>query len=282
MFEKITETLTSIVVGFELPSLIALAAVVMVGLPHGAFDGAVALALGYGKSLRSMLGFIISYLTIAVAVVIFWMMFADIALILFLIISILHFGFGDSQSGGWLTRTTQTLAHGGVVVIGISILHRSEVDPIYLHLLESETVLLWQFLNIASFGLIVVLIAYLVQAFMLPELRIKFTELAGLGVAYYLLPPLVGFALYFCGVHSIRHVNYTWSKLRARKYGVRTLVLLALFFTLMSWATGIIAFWQMPIALAVDGAVIRVIFIGLAALTVPHMLLVDGMFRRVQ
>ena len=46
MFEKITETLTSIVVGFELPSLIALAAVVMVGLPHGAFDGAVALALG--------------------------------------------------------------------------------------------------------------------------------------------------------------------------------------------------------------------------------------------
>ena len=264
----------------DLYSLIALTAVVMIGLPHGAFDGAVALALGYGKSLKSMLGFILSYIAIAAAVVAFWMILPDVALIMFLTISILHFGIGDAQSGDWLTRTTQILAHGGLVVVGISILHRTEVEPIFVHLIGSETVLLWQFLNLASFCLLVVLIAYFIQTFMQSEVRIRFAELASLALIYYFLPPLVGFSLYFCGVHSVRHLRYTWAKLRARDYGVRTLVLLALFFTLVSWIAGVVIFWQMPSSEALDGTILRIIFIGLAALTVPHMLLVDGIFRR--
>ena len=280
MIDAIAALASSAFIALGPQSLIALTAVVLIGLPHGAFDGAVALALGYGKSVKSMLGFILGYIAIAASVVLFWMMFAELALILFLTISVLHFGIGDRQSGGWLTRTTQTISHGGLVVIGISILHRTEVEPIFVYLVGSETVLLWQFLNIASFGLLVVLIAYLVQAFMQPAIRIRFAELAGLGLAYYLLPPLVGFALYFCGVHSVRHLRYTWLKLRARKYGVRTLVLLALSFTLASWGAGILIFWQMPTTEMLDGTILQIIFIGLAALTVPHMLLVDGMFRR--
>ena len=280
MIDAISALASSAPIALSPQSLIALTAVVMIGLPHGAFDGAVALALGYGKSVKSMLGFILGYIAIAASVVVFWIKFADISLILFLTISIVHFGIGDRQSGGWLTRTTQTISHGGLVVIGVSILHRTEVEPIFVYLVGSETVLLWQFLNIASFGLIVVLIAYLVQAFMQPAIRIRFAELAGLGLAYYFLPPLVGFALYFCGVHSVRHLRYTWIKLRAREYGVRTLVLLALFFTLVSWTLGALVFWQMPSSEALDGAILQIIFIGLAALTVPHMLLVDGIFRR--
>ena len=276
----INEIVALTVMELDLGSLLALAAIVMIGLPHGAFDGAVALALGYGKSLKSMLGFILGYIAISASVVAFWMVFPDVALILFLTISILHFGIGDAQSGDWLTRTTQILAHGGLVVVGISILHRAEVEPMFVHLIGSKTVLLWQFLDIASFCLLVVLIAYFIQAFMQSEVRIRFAELAGLGLAYYLLPPLVGFALYFCGVHSFRHLRYTWVKLRKQKYGVRTLVLLALCFTLVSWILGALVFWQMPSSEPLDGAILQIIFIGLAALTVPHMLLVDGIFRR--
>lgn len=280
MIDAIAALVSSAFIALSPQSLIALTAVVMIGLPHGAFDGAVALALGYGKSVKSMLSFILGYISIAVLVVVFWIVFADIALILFLTISVLHFGIGDSQSGGWLTRTTQIISHGGLVVLGISILHHSEVEIIFTYLVGNDTVFLWQFLNIASFGLLIVLIAYLVQAFMQPEIRFRFAELVGLGLAYYLLPPLVGFALYFCGVHSVRHLRYTWIKLRARKYGARTLVMLALSFTLASWAAGILIFWQMPTAEMLDGTILQIIFIGLAALTVPHMLLVDGMFRR--
>jgi len=282
VIESIAAWAPSIVIGFDPLSLIALVTVVLIGLPHGAFDGAVALALGYGKTLKSMLGFILGYIAIAAFVVAFWMIFADIALILFLMISVVHFGIGDSQPGRWLARTTQTIAHGGLVVVGISILHRSEVEPIFVHLVGSETALVWQFLNVASLGLMVVLIMYLAQAFVLQSIRIRFLELVGLGLIYYFLPPLAGFALYFCGVHSVRHLRYTWVRLRLQAYGVRTLVLLACFFTVMSWMAGLIIFWQIPTNETLDGAILRIIFIGLAALTVPHMLLVDGIFRRIR
>ena len=166
------------------------------------------------------------------------------------------------------------------MVIGISMLHRAEVELIFVHLIGSEMVLLWQFLYLAAFGLLIVLLAYFVLAWWRPPLRIRFAELVGLGLTFYFLPPLVGFTLYFCGVHSLRHLRYTWAELRARSYAPSTLVLLALFFTLVSWIAGILVFWQMPSVAIMDGAILRIIFIGLAALTVPHMLLVDGLFRR--
>ena len=37
---------TSLLLSFDLVSFLALAAIVLIGLPHGAFDGAVGLALG--------------------------------------------------------------------------------------------------------------------------------------------------------------------------------------------------------------------------------------------
>jgi hypothetical protein len=40
-------------------SIIALALIVIIGLPHGAFDGAVALSLGYTRTLQGFVGFIV-------------------------------------------------------------------------------------------------------------------------------------------------------------------------------------------------------------------------------
>ena len=43
---------------------------------------------------------------------------------------------------------------------------------------------------------------------------------------------------------------------------------------------GGIAYWYCSEQMSGEAALLRVIFIGLAALTVPHMILVDGFFRR--
>jgi hypothetical protein len=39
-------------------------------------------------------------------------------------------------------------------------------------------------------------------------------------------------------------------------------------------------FWQLPTDGFIDSTLLKTVFIGLAALTVPHMLLIDGIFRQ--
>ena len=46
-------------------SIFALLMVVVIGLPHGALDGAVAMHLGVGRSINAILKFLASYLLLS-------------------------------------------------------------------------------------------------------------------------------------------------------------------------------------------------------------------------
>ena len=51
-------------------------------------------------------------------------------------------------------------------------------------------------------------------------------------------------------------------------------------FTLLTWGFGLLILVQQSASIGVEPALLKVVFIGLAALTVPHMLLVDGVLER--
>ena len=75
-------------------SLSALFMVSFIGIPHGSFDGAVAMLMGYSDRRKFSL-FIFGYLGISALVIIFWMYFPIVGLILFILMSVFHFGLCD-------------------------------------------------------------------------------------------------------------------------------------------------------------------------------------------
>ena len=50
--------------------------------------------------------------------------------------------------------------------------------------------------------------------------------------------------------------------------------------SLLTWGVGLVVLLQQSSTMEVEAALLNVVFIGLAALTVPHMALVDGMLHR--
>lgn len=70
---------------------------------------------------------------------------------------------------------------------------------------------------------------------------------------------------------------HIWKKLQIA-INSRVIFIQAIGLTAISWLLGLGALYFFDSG-DVDADILRVVFIGLAALTVPHMILVDGFFR---
>jgi Brp/Blh family beta-carotene 15,15'-monooxygenase len=262
-------------------NLIGLAGIVLIGLPHGALDGAVAMHLGLVDKFSTMARFVIIYVGLAGLVVGAWIIAPSLSLIVFLIISMLHFGAGDARHGEGVLRFAETMAHGGLAIVGISQFHRSEVDEIFYYLINQDTAMVWLAINVLTVAVIVAIIACVSQAAKDVKWSTTTLELLILGIVYALVPPLLGFAIYFCLVHSARHFRRILSTIKAT-VDFSNIKNQAILFTTASWIAAGIAFWMLADFADPGPTVMRITFIGLAALTVPHMLLIDGVMKSKQ
>lgn len=262
--------------------LIALGFVVFVGLPHGAFDGAVYLQLPQYKRPADFILFLILYIAIALAVIGVWYLLPVISLLLFLVLSAFHFGTGDAPSLKGRGRAASIISHGGLATIYLPLIHQDEAFRFFALLTFQDKAALASF-EMAYYGIgclwLFSLIYYGLKAFFTPALRRPVLEIMGAAMIMALLPLLAGFAFYFCAIHSARHFKAVYHSLKtAAPYQLWGLTA---GLTLASWLAGAaLYFWLAPYQ-GFDLSVIQIIFIGLAALTVPHMILIDGVWRPV-
>jgi Brp/Blh family beta-carotene 15,15'-monooxygenase len=89
------------------------------------------------------------------------------------------------------------------------------------------------------------------------------------------LSPLIAFTIYFCFLHSVRHSLSLIYEIDSNdfKIGFYKFIRKALPLTLMTLLLFIISLYFLANYYAFDDAVLKVIFIGLASLTFPHILL---------
>ena len=262
----------------------ALAAVLIAGVPHGGFDGAVARRSGWAGGFGSWVLFHGGYLLLAALVTICWWQLPGPSLAIFLAISALHFGSSDIRDVAPLwqwSSAVPVIAHSGLVSIGIPSLQSQAVEPLFT-ILVGEQGSLWLIEAIQMIFPIWLasVMAYFGYAYFVPRWRRSAGLLIVMLTSVYWLDPLVSFSLYFCLVHSPMHSLRIWQSLEPSHQ--RRCAIEAAGYTIAAWLAGaaLMLWYRYTHHVDIDSALLQLTFIGLAALTVPHMILVDVIDRR--
>lgn len=247
--------------------LVLLAVLVVVfGLPHGALDPWLAERAGLARTKGQMVMFNAAYLAVAALVVLIWMWLPVVSLAVFLAISAWHFSGDWASDFGVLPRLG-----AGLLLLLLPIgLHTENVAMLFAHLsgaggaqLANALVLPAWFLT-AGIGILVALALRLRRS-------LAALEFASLLVLAYVAEPLVYFALYFCALHSLRHLAGLFREAPTPVHP--RLWRMTVVYTVATVALAGVLWWLWS-DLPSDTVVLKLVFIGLAAVTVPHMMLI--------
>ena len=91
----------------------------------------------------------------------------------------------------------------------------------------------------------------------------------------YFLSPILAFTIYFCFLHSIRHSFKLSNELNRNDFikGFKEFIIKAMPLTILTGILFLMSLFYLKNYYLLDSAISKVIFIGLASLTFPHILL---------
>ena len=245
--------------------IVLVVGVVVLGLPHGALDPLVATKAFAAADRRfSLTVFYVGYAGIAMAYGSLWIKFPMVGLVSFLVIAAFHFGSDWQARGSAVTR----LAYGITLVTMPAIAHPAELASIYATLGVSEAATIVAASRICA----VVALGVASSAAILRDSKYKsdLWELLAIAVGAVVLKPLIFFTCYFTLLHSPRHLFETAGLLGIES--LRSVFLKTLPIVGATLLMGVGASFLLPAAPTRE-KLLTLVFVGLASLTVPHMLL---------
>jgi len=253
-------------VGLETELLVMLVLVFFLGVPHGALDPIFAKAILQLRTPLAWLGFVLAYLFIAGGVVLVWKYSPLVFLILFLFISVVHFS-GDLVDG---TAHIARILYGGACIVLPAAFHAEELGSLFSLLIgESSGTLVAQSLGWVAWPWLVALVLSALLNF--KNNKLASAEMMMVAALTTVLSPLIGFTIFFCCMHSARHVVRAKNYSGALPRDLAKVVALPMLGVLVLVVVG----WIFLPASKLDTRIIQIVFVGLAALTVPHMALVE-------
>jgi Brp/Blh family beta-carotene 15,15'-monooxygenase len=241
--------------------------IVLLGIPHGALDTIFARQLYKIQTLGGWLRFALIYLLLSASVVGFFMLSPSGFLIGFLLISMLHFS-GDPTAGTpWMARAL----YGGAIIVLPTLLYAGEITRLFALLVGIDSAsLVTPFLRLLAWPWLIIFVLAAIQR--LTKDWLTALEMGAVALLAVLAPPLISFTVFFCAMHSARHIlrtiNYSGNSSLGLILGAMSLPMLGV---LLASATA----WHFLDGMPINGAIIQLVFVGLAALTVPHMALVE-------
>jgi len=246
--------------------LIFAALVLVLGVPHGALDPIFARHLFAVRGLAAWMVFVGAYVGLALLMIGFWLQAPAVFLFFFLVASTLHFS-GDLAPGTpWLTR----LLYGGAVIVLPVLNHAPEMTRLFGFLVDATAA--DRFVSTLRFLALPWVAGILLSVLVIFKRDwVTAMELVSYSLLVLVAPPLLSFTAFFCIMHSARHT------LRTQRYATlswRQLLLTSLAPTVAVGAAALLTWFVVKDA-PLDMRMVQFVVIGLAALTAPHMLLVE-------
>ena len=263
----------------DLNLIICLFLILIIGISHGSLDNIKGRKLLKIFGFKSEYIFYIIYLTISSLIILLWIIFPNTVLLIFLIVACYHFGKEDTVffvEKEIFFKEILYFFKGSSVIIAPLFFHREETNEIFstlnFNIFENS-------LFSDTFLLIILFLSFISSFSLSHKKDINFkillmTDFLSILIINFFLSPILAFTLYFCFLHSIRHsITLIFELDKSLKNGFRKFIKKAIPLTLITGFAFIVAIYLLNNFYELNEAIYKVIFIGLASLTFPHILL---------
>ena len=269
----------------NISTILCLFLILTIGVSHGSLDYIKGKKLLELFNIQHTYLFYLLYILIALGIIFTWILLPSITLILFLIVASYHFGKEDTEflviDKSYLTEILYFFK-GFLIILAPMYFHFQDTVNIFKLLLIDNEV----FYSILSFveankiieiGIFISTtssIFLFLNKFEIIKFSI-FLDFFSIIILNYYLPPLIAFTIYFCFLHSIRHSISLAVELDGNSLlnGFKIFVKKAIPLTILTGVFCLISLYLLNSGNNLDSSILKVIFIGLASLTFPHILL---------
>ena len=285
LFCNFFSLITFIINNFSISPLICLLMILSIGISHGSLDNVKGEKLFKIFGISNTLIFYLSYFLISVIVIILWIIFPTISLIIFLIVASYHFGKEDTQFliiNNSLINQVLFFVKGTLIILAPIYFNFDETINIFkLLFVENENFYyLLDFIETSKILLYCIIFSTIAHIILFSRnFEIKkftiFLDYFSILILNFYFSPLLAFTLYFCFLHSVRHSISLIFELdkNSLSLGIKKFVKKALPLTALTAVICLIGLYFINNTYNFDSSILKIIFIGLASLTFPHILL---------
>lgn len=256
----------------EYISIICFFLISTIGVSHGALDHEKGKKIIKFFKFKKIELFYLAYVFLSLLIIFLWTIAPIITLIIFLLVASYHFGKEDSVFGVIKYNYFSNVLFffkGSIVVLA----------PLYFS--QEETFEIFKILNAninpisQDFLLTLILLSLLSNFLLKKNVLIHSIDTLSITIINWAFSPLVAFTIYFCFLHSIRHSFSLIHEIDKKNFkkGSNLFIKKALPLTILTGFLFLISLYALNNYFLLNSAILKVIFIGLASLTFPHILL---------
>ena len=194
-------------------SLICLFFIVSIGISHGAMDNHKAEKLLKIYKQNNKIIFYIIYILISLFVILMWNLFASFTLLIFLLVASYHFGREDTS---FLLANNSNLdqlfylTKGSLIVFSPLFFQIDETLKIFKTLFLNDEILFFlaneHWVINVCIGISILGYFYFIFKNKLQDFEILLLDMLSIIILNFIFSPLIAFTVYFCFLHSIRHI----------------------------------------------------------------------------